>query len=176
MRTGKGLLPLCRLSHRDLLPHHPVGSGWGALGFGDSTFLDEVDVVASKSFSETLHPKRRRMLMDPEMEADDLSFSRSQRSSSSSSQSDQEPTSALKLSPAGPTTTAAAPEHQFPLFHKHSFSPKTTQTNLVKRVGTEHHITLPSSHINGFNRVLFPITESKPVETRQNPSLVSNNF
>lgn len=127
---------------------------------------------------------------DIDLEADDHSLSLSQRSSSS--QSDQE-LSTVKLGPGSATAV-----EQFPLLRNQTFSPNSSQSNLVQRVetnpktiipiaakdlhlfGGEHHSKLPSEqHIHGahsFSRALCPITESKPLETGQYQNLVRYNF
>ncbi|XP_019186196.1 PREDICTED: acyl-CoA-binding domain-containing protein 5-like [Ipomoea nil] len=140
--------------------------------------------------SETLHRKRRRMCntqtYEIDLEADDHSLSLSQRSSSS--QSDQE-LSTVRLGPSSATAV-----EQFPLLRKQSFSPNTSQSNLVPRVetnpktivpiaakdlhlfGGEHHSKLPSEqHVHrphSFSRVLCPVTESKPFETGQYQNMI----
>nr|GMD46970.1 host cell factor 2-like isoform X1 [Ipomoea batatas] len=155
-----------------------------------ATDAQGLDFESKSSFcngSETLHRKRRRMCntqtYEIDLESDDHSLSLSQRSSSS--QSDQE-LSTVKLGPAA--------VEQFPLLRKQSFSPNTSQSNLVQRVetnpktiipiaakdlhlfGGEHHSKLPSEqHAHGphsFSRVLCPITESKPLEMGQYQNLI----
>ncbi|VFQ84923.1 unnamed protein product [Cuscuta campestris] len=134
---------------------------------------------------ETLHPKRRRMLTNPDMEEEEededvdyRSLSLSNHSSNSSSQSDQEPATSATVMVGRPV----APKHddQFPLFRRKSSPPN--KPGQPSYLGGVHKVDLPNplpvfpvtakglqlvglEHLHGLSRV-------KPLEVGQSPSLI----